>query len=127
MASYYRTLIRPMRRPRGDPTLNLNDMGKKTKKLSFWMRRKSHIPVLVIGTLVVILLSLNEETSVKLNMEYQNCINELRQEIKLNEDSAAYYRARREAIEHGTVDLEHVAREQFHMQKPSEDVFLIKE
>ena len=113
--------------PRGDPTLNLNDMGKKTKKLSFWMRRKSHIPVLVIGTLVVILLSLNEETSVKLNMEYQNRINELRQEIKLNEDSAAYYRARREAIEHGTVDLEHVAREQFHMQKPSEDVFLIKE
>lgn len=102
-------------------------MGKKTKKLSFWMRRKSHIPVLVIGTLVVILLSLNEETSVKLNMEYQNRINEFRQEIKLNEDSAAYYRARREAIEHGTVDLEHVAREQFHMQKPSEDVFLIKE
>lgn len=127
MASYYRTLIRLMRRARGDPTLNLNDMGKKTKKLSFWMRRKSHIPVLVIGTLVVILLSLNEETSVKLNMEYQNRINELRQEIKLNEDSAAYYRARREAIEHGTVDLEHVAREQFHMQKPSEDVFLIKE
>ncbi|MDE5903402.1 MAG: hypothetical protein K2O78_08845 [Muribaculaceae bacterium] len=102
-------------------------MGKKTKKLSFWMRRKSHIPVLAIGTLVVLLLFFNEEASIQLNMEYQDRINELKSEIKLNEDSAAYYRARREAIEHGTSDLEHLAREQFHMQKPSEDVFLIKE
>jgi predicted DNA-binding protein len=102
-------------------------MGKKTKKLSFWMRRKSHLPVLIIGTLVVLLLFFNEETSVKLNMEYQNRINELQQEIKLNEDSASYYRSRREAIETGTSDLEHVAREQFHMQRPTEDVFLIKE
>lgn len=102
-------------------------MGKTTKKLSFWMRRKSHIPVLLIGTLVVLLLFFNEETSVKLNMEYQNRINELQKEIKLNQDSAAYYRARREAIEHGTADLEHVAREQFHMQRPTEDVYLIKD
>ncbi len=91
------------------------------------MRRKSHLPVLIIGTLVVLLLFFNEETSVKLNMEYQNRINELQQEIKLNEDSASYYRSRREAIETGTSDLEHVAREQFHMQRPTEDVFLIKE
>lgn len=102
-------------------------MGKKTKKLSFWVRRRSHIPVLVIGTLVVLLLFFNEETSVKLNMEYQNRINELRQAIKLNEDSAAYYRARREAIETGQADLEHIAREQFHMQRPTEDVYIVKD
>lgn len=91
------------------------------------MRRKSHLPVIIIGTLVVMLLFFNEETSVKLNMEYQNRINELQREIKLNEDSAAYYRARREAIETGKADLEHVAREQFHMQRPTEDVFLVRE
>ncbi|MBD5371113.1 MAG: hypothetical protein HDR80_08230 [Bacteroides sp.] len=102
-------------------------MGKRTKRLSFWMRRKSHLPVLIIGTLVVMLLFFNEETSVKLNMEYQNRINELQREIKLNEDSAAYYRARREAIELGKADLEQVAREQFHMQRPTEDVFLVRE
>lgn len=101
-------------------------MGKNTKKLSFWVRRRSHLPVLVIGTLVVLLLFFNEETSVKLNMEYQNRINELQKEIRLNEDSAAYYKARRVAIETGTDDLEHVAREQFHMQRPTEDVFIIK-
>lgn len=101
-------------------------MGKKTKKLSFWVRRRSHLPVLIIGSLVILLLVFNEDASVKLNMEYQNRINELEREIKLNKDSAAYYRERRHSIEQGTADLEQVAREQFHMQKPTEDVFLVE-
>ncbi|MDE5924738.1 MAG: hypothetical protein K2G75_05375, partial [Muribaculaceae bacterium] len=67
-------------------------MGRKTKKLSFWVRRKSHLPVIIIGTLIVMLLVFNEDTSVKLNMEYQNQINELQRQIKLNNDSAEYYR-----------------------------------
>ena len=59
-------------------------------------------------------------------MEYQNKINELQRQIKMNEDSADYYRKRRHAIESGQADLEEVAREQFHMQRPSEDVYIIK-
>lgn len=101
-------------------------MGKKIKKLSFWVRRRSHLPVIIIGGLLVALLYFNEETSVKLNMEYQNRINELQREIKMNQDSAEYYRHRRHAIESGQADLEEVAREQFHMQRPSEDVYLIR-
>lgn len=102
-------------------------MGRKSKKMSFWVRRRSHLPVIVIGSLIVLLLFFNEETSVKLNMEYQNQINELQRQIKLNDDSAEYYRQRRHAIETGQADLEQVAREQFHMQRPSEDIYLIKE
>lgn len=102
-------------------------MGRKLKKFSFWVRRKSHLPVLVISTLIVVVLVFNEETSVKLNMEYQNRINDLQRQIKLNEDSTEYYRQRRMAIENGEDDLEQVAREQFHMQRPSEDIYLIKE
>lgn len=101
-------------------------MGKKLRKLSFWVRRKSHLPVIIIGSLLVALLYFNEDTSVKLNMEYQNRINELHRQIKLNEDSAEYYRQRRHAIESGQADLEEVAREQFLMQRPSEDVYVIK-
>ena len=101
-------------------------MGKKTKKLSFWLRRRSHLPVIIIGSLLVALLYFNEDTSVKLTMEYQNKINELQRQIKMNEDSADYYRKRRHAIDSGQSDLEEVAREQFHMQRPSEDVYIIK-
>lgn len=101
--------------------------GKKIKQGSFWIRRKSHLPVVLIGGLIVVLLFLNEETSVRLNVKYQKEINELERKIQLSKDSALYYRSRREAIESGSADLEHVAREQFHMLKPSEDLFIIKD
>lgn len=101
-------------------------MGKRLKKIALWVRRRSYVPVLIIGALVVLLLWLNEDTSVERNMEYQARINELQREIKLNQDSAAYYRNRRHAIESGAADLEAVAREQFHMQRPTEDVYIIK-
>lgn len=101
-------------------------MGKKIKKASFWVRRKSNIPVILVGALVILLLSLNEDTSVSLNMEYEKQINAIKAEIKLNRDSAAFYRSRREAILSGTTDLEYLAREQYHMQKPTEDVFIIR-
>lgn len=100
-------------------------MGRKIKYLNFWVRRRSHLPVIIIGGVVVLLLFFNEDTSLRLSMEYERRINELHREIKENLDSAAYYRQRREALEYGTADLEHLAREQYHMQRPEEDVFLL--
>lgn len=100
-------------------------VGKRIKKASFWVRRRSHLPVLLIGGAMVLLLFFNEETSVKLSMEYDREILSLRNEIKENLDSAAYYRQRREALEQEDNDLEHLAREQYHMQRPGEEVFLL--
>ncbi len=74
---------------------------------------------------MVLLLFFNEDTSIKLSMKYEQQINDLNRAIKQNLDSAAYYRQRREALEYGTADLEHIAREQYHMQRPEEDVFLL--
>ena len=100
-------------------------MSKKTKKASFWVRRRSHIPLLLVGGLVVTLLFFNEDASVSLNMEYERQINSLKREIKECRDSAAYYRQHREALESGQSDLEYIAREQYHMQRPTEEVFLL--
>lgn len=75
---------------------------------------------------MVMVLLFNEDTSISLNMEYDRQINELTEEIAQCRDSAAFYRRQREAIIHGTDDVERLAREKFHMQKPSEDVFIIK-
>lgn len=97
-----------------------------TKKASFWVRRRSHLPILLIGGLVVMLLYFNDETSWSQNMEYDKRISELKQKIKLERDSTEYFRTRRTAIESGQTDLEHMAREQFRMQRPTEDVYIIK-
>lgn len=102
-------------------------MGKKLKKAGFWIRRRSRLPVLIIGSVIVVLLLFNEETSVHQNLVYEKEIGRLEAEIKLNRDSAEYYRMHREAIEQGRNDLEHLAREQFRMKGPNEDLFILVE
>lgn len=99
-------------------------MATEKGKLSFWQRRKGVVPFVIIATLIIVVLVLNEETSVSNNIKYDARINELKAEIKLNNDSAEYYKARKMAIENGADDLEVLARERYHMQKPTEDVFL---
>lgn len=101
-------------------------MSKISKKLNFWVRRKSHLPLIIIGSLFVIILFFNDETSLALNMKYEKEINALTEEIDLCRDSALYYRSQREAIIHDSEDLEHLARERFHMQRPTEDVYILK-
>lgn len=101
-------------------------LGRKLKRWNFFVRRKSHIAVVLIGGASVLLLFFNEETSLKLNMEYQNEIARLKREIRQCEDSAVWYRQKREALFIGTEELEHVVREQYHMQRPTEDVYILK-
>lgn len=90
------------------------------------MRRKAHLPLFIVGGAVVLLLFFNEETSLSLNLKYEKEIARLKSEIKMCEDSAVYYKDKRQALLSGTEDLEQVAREQYNMQRPTEDVFLIK-
>lgn len=82
--------------------------------------------MLVIGCSVVLILFFNEDTSFSLNMEYDRKINELTDQITSCKDSANYFRIQREAILHENSDLEKIAREKFHMQRPTEDVFILR-
>lgn len=115
-----------MRISRRMVSLRMHFMAKEEKQ-GFWRRKRGAIPFIIIATVIVVVLLLNEETSVKVNMEYEARINELKSEIKCNRDSAEYYRTHRLAIENGESDLERLARESYHMQKPSEDVFVYGE
>lgn len=102
-------------------------MGKKLKYTAFWLKRRSHLPVFIIGGLIVIVLFLNEDASISLNMKYQKEINALSAEITECKDSALYYRQKRQAILNGDEDLERIAREQYNMQRPTEDIFIIND
>lgn len=102
-------------------------MSKKIKKLNFWVRRRSHIAVIAIGGLVIALLFLNEDASWEHNMQYQEQIKALTEEIKSCNDSAEYYREQREKLLTGTEELEQIAREEFRMQKATEDIYIIKQ
>lgn len=81
--------------------------------------------MLIIGAFFVGILLLNDDASFTQSMVFEKEIVRLKKEIKENKDSATYYRSRRLAIERGDDALEYIAREQYHMKRPTEDVFLL--
>lgn len=100
-------------------------MSSFSRKTAYWFKRSANIPLLIIGVFFIGLLLLNDDASFTQSMEFEKEIIRLKKEIKECEDSAAYYRNRRMAIEHGDDALEFIAREQYHMKRPTEDVFLL--
>ena len=81
-------------------------MGKRLKRLNLLVRRRSHLTLLIIVGVIVLLLFFNDDTSLALNLKYQNEINRLQNEIKLNRDSAALYREKRLSVLAGRDELE---------------------
>lgn len=90
------------------------------------MRRKSHMPVLLIAGVVIMLLFFNDETSVTRTRQYDAEIARLKKEIKTARDSTEFYKRQRDALYTDNDDLETVARENYHMQRPTEDIFIIE-
>lgn len=101
-------------------------MSSFSKKTAYWFKRCANIPLLLIGVFCVGILLLNDDASFSRSVVYEQDILRLKQQIKECEDSADYYRNLRLAIEEGGDALEFLAREQYHMKRPSEDVFLLE-
>ncbi|MDE6742037.1 MAG: septum formation initiator family protein [Muribaculaceae bacterium] len=100
-------------------------MSSFSRKTAYWIKRCANIPLLIIGAFFIGILLLNDDASVTQSMAFEKEIVRLKKEIKENKDSAQYYRNRRLAIERGDDALEYIAREQYHMKRPTEDVFLL--
>ena len=105
--------------------INIIQVSSFSKKTAYWFKRCANIPLLIMGVFFIGLLLLNEDASFTQSMIFEKEIVRLKKEIKENRDSAAYYRNRRLAIERGDDALEYIAREQYHMKRPTEDVFLL--
>jgi len=53
-----------------------------------------------------------------------NCINDLKAEIKSNQDSAKIYEAKLDELHTDRETLEKIAREQYGMKRTNEEVFI---
>lgn len=100
-------------------------MSSFSKKTAYWFKRGINVPLFLMGLLFVGILFLNDDASFSQSMQFEQEIVRLKQQIRQCNDSAEYYRVRRLAIERGGDALEFIAREQYHMKRPTEDVFLL--
>lgn len=90
-----------------------------------WLRRYVSLPLLVVMAFLAYLLFFNEH-SLKADMEYARQERELLTEISHYEDTMLYYEALNARLDADPAELEKVVREMYHMQLPSEDVYVFE-
>ena len=91
-----------------------------------WSRRYIRISfVLTVGVLAYVMLF--SDNSVIDTDEYQMEIDTLRTEIKECTDSIMYYENLNRRLRTDPATMERIVREQYHMQRLNEDIYLVEE
>lgn len=89
-----------------------------------WLRRYLTLPTLIaVG--IIVYLTLFSENSVSQRVAYQQIIDSLQIELRAQEDSLALYRNLNERLSKDPELMEQVVREQYNMNRPHEDVFVV--
>lgn len=66
------------------------------------------------------------DNSILNHYQYEGEIDRLKAEIKVNRDSLEYYRAMNSRLDTDREAMEQIVREQYHMQRPNEDVYIVE-
>lgn len=100
-------------------------MKESLLKVWQWCRRYISLPLLLIVAYTVFILAFNENSYFK-SVEYQSQIDSLRTEIKMNTDTMLHYQRLNAELSVNPEALERLVREQYHMQRPGEDVYIFE-
>lgn len=91
-----------------------------------WCRR--YVSLIFVGVVAFIIYAFFfDENSVGRLSELNAEIRRLKTEIKTNRDTMEYYRALNLRLNTSAAEMERIVREQYHMQRPDEDVYLVVE
>lgn len=88
-----------------------------------WIPRWLNIPLLIFVAFVVVLLFFGDNNYIRIS-KYRSEINDLKSQIKANEDSAAYYDAKVNELNTDNESLERLVREKYGMKRVNEDVYI---
>ncbi len=88
-----------------------------------WCRRYITITLILVIAYLFFVLFFNDY-SVSRSLELNRTIDSLRTEIKTNRDTLEYYHDLNSRLSTDPATMERVAREQYNMKRPNEDVYL---
>lgn len=88
-----------------------------------WLKRYVSPSLLMVLAFVVFVLFFNEN-SVMRSMDYAAEIRDLEEQIAEYEDTLRHYEELNRRLDSDPVELERIVREHYHMQRPSEDVYI---
>ena len=88
-----------------------------------WIPRWLNLPFVIVVAFILMLLFFGENNYMRIN-GYKQQINDLKAEIKGNQDSAAIYQNKLQELHTDRETLEKIAREQYGMKRTNEEVFI---
>ena len=98
---------------------------EKIRNLLGWGRRYISFTLLIVVAYLAFLLFFNENSKMR-SIDLDRTIDSLRTEIRVNQDSLEYYKALNNRLSTSPEEMERVAREQYNMNRPDEDVYVFK-
>ena len=98
---------------------------EKIRNLRGWGRRYISFTLLIVVAYLAFLLFFNENSMMR-SIDLDRTIDSLRTEIRVNQDSLEYYKALNNRLSTSPEEMERVAREQYNMNRPDEDVYVFK-
>jgi len=90
-----------------------------------WVRRYIRPGFFVTAAVIAFVLFFNDNSLVT-TYEYEQEIDLLRAQIKECRDTLAYYESLNRALDTDIETMERIVRERYHMQRPSEDVYVFE-
>lgn len=100
-------------------------MSERLTDLWSWTRRYVNLPFVLMTGVLVYVFFFNDNSIID-NYRYQKEIDRLQAEIAANYDTLRYYEALNERLRTDPETMERIVREQYHMQRPNEDIFLVE-
>lgn len=103
-------------------------MKLQPRNTTFFQWCKRYVSLsLVIAVGVMVYLLFFTDTSLPETYRYDREVQRLKAEIKAETDTLEYYRELNRKIVSDPATLERVAREQYHMQRLHEDVYVVQD
>lgn len=100
-------------------------MNERLTDVWTWSRRYIRFSfVVMVGVLAYVLFF--NDNSVMENYTYQKEIDRLRAEISANRDTLRYYEDLNRRLQTDPETMERIVREQYHMQRPNEDIYIVE-
>lgn len=90
-----------------------------------WLKRYVSLSLLVVIAFVTFVLFFNDN-SVMRSIDYASEIRGLKERIADYEDTLSHYEALNRRLDTDPAELERIVREHYHMQRPSEDVYVFE-
>lgn len=100
-------------------------MNERLSNFYTWSRRYISLNFLTMCGIIIYLCFFNDN-SVTDMYRYQQEIDTKRAEIKSNLDTIRYYETMLERLRTDPETMERIVREQYHMQRPNEDIYIVK-